>query len=271
MATKRRVRKNLPAANTVPLGDVVYVEQTAHYYANNGSVLVDLGELTDLQTAFLAAEQLRAQSAEGVAGADAVPASLNALDDEFNGSVLDPKWTWVNQNNAAAAVANGRLKLTSSDGDRIWSMLLQTAPSAPWTIAAKFRMQGVLEDWCSAGIHLRNSSTGAHVNIGLFFKSTDPGGGGIEFQEYSDLTTYAADVGIIRSGMRHTDVYMKVVNDGTNLTSFFSTDGIVYTQVATDTIANAIGAVNQVGLATWSVNGGGSKFDLIVDWFRRLA
>jgi hypothetical protein len=206
-----------------------------------------------------------------VDAADAPPATPNALDDEFTGSSLNAKWAWINQSNASASVANGSLRLSSATGDRVWSLLLQSAPAAPWTIAAKFRMQGALADFTSAGIAVRNSASGAHANVGLYFKSTDPGGGGIELQEYSDLTTYVADIAIARFGFIHPGIYMKLVNDGTNLTSFYSLDGITYTQVAQTAIATVLGAVNQVGLSVWSINGGGSSFDLIVDWFRRLA
>jgi hypothetical protein len=211
------------------------------------------------------------QLVNGVGAADTAPASPSAIDDEFTGGTLDAKWAWVNQSDASASVANGALRLSSATGDRVWSLLLQSAPAAPWTIAAKLRMQGVLADFTSAGIAVRNSASGAHANIGLYFKSTDPGGGGIELQEYSDLTTYAADIGIARFGFIHANVYFKLVNDGTNLTSFYSLDGITYTQVAQTAIATVLGAVNQVGLSVWSINGGGSSFDLIVDWFRRLS
>jgi hypothetical protein len=235
--------------------------------------LVDTdGTLAANSDAFIPSQKAVKTYVDRAAGAaDTPPATPNAIDDEFAGNSLNGKWAWVNQSDASASVANGALRLSSATGDRVWSLLLQSAPAAPWTIAAKFRMQGALADFTSAGIAVRNSASGAHANVGLYFKSTDPGGGGIELQEYSDLTTYVADIAIARFGFIHPGIYMKLVNDGTNLNSFYSLDGITYTQVAQTAIATVLGAVNQFGLSVWSINGGGSSFDLIVDWFRRLA
>jgi hypothetical protein len=66
------------------------------------------------------------------------PSSAHSKDDEFTGSSLDVKWSWVNQSTRLAIVGSGRLKLyctataaTSTGG------VIQNAPTGDFTATTK--------------------------------------------------------------------------------------------------------------------------------------
>ncbi|MEI6414408.1 MAG: hypothetical protein WCP34_09130 [Pseudomonadota bacterium] len=62
----------------------------------------------------------------GAVGVDSPVASPNALDDEFDGAILDAKWSWRNQESAFIAFGQGWATITSVAGSESKRIIEQT-------------------------------------------------------------------------------------------------------------------------------------------------
>lgn len=171
------------------------------------------------------------------------------MDDEFNGSSLDVKWTWVNQGGATATLSSkGALVLEApASASRNIRAIYQTMPSGDFTVTARIRLNVML------------AATGEHV--GLAVKNS----GGNQLlvwsfnfdsflrayvQRLSDVNTFSATLGSA-AGFSQADfrIYLRVKRVGSLLTFSYSWDGIDFWDYTTETETTFLpGVVNRVGL-----------------------
>lgn len=200
-----------------------------------------------------------------IADPDVMPTQPKTIDDEFSGSVVNSKWVWTNQQGTTTALANGRITFTSSTVLGVWSLFLQPL-SGVWTVETKIQLLGRYQ-YDSFGICVIDSSTGHRANFGLFAKEN---GGGVEVQEYTDISTYSGDVYADHSGQIPGWVYLKVQKDSTNLTYFYSYNGINWTQVYQEAMATFIANPDHVGFGLWSTHDSATAFNGVAEFFRQI-
>ncbi len=94
------------------------------------------------------------------------------LNDEFNGTSLDPKWTIAGpprSTPAALSVADGVLRLKIENGDMIGrpdtarNVLLQRAPAGSWVISTKINTSELTNEGEQAGLILWQSEQARHA------------------------------------------------------------------------------------------------------------
>jgi hypothetical protein len=198
---------------------------------------------------------------------DEEPASPNVMDDEFPGAVLDPKWSWLNQGPATAAVAGGRLTMTSA-----------TAGTFSQRILYQSFAGGACEFWCkmfvrsrrrdanviSAGIIALNSVNG--FGLGLH----DHYSGDTRHSIYSLRSSAPATLAGIQARNEYMPcLYMGVRSDGTDISLLWSRDGSDIITEYTEPIATHLAGFDRIGLfvnseGTWPVS-------CSFEWFRRYA
>jgi len=104
---------------------------------------------------------------------DVQPARPGTLDDEFNGASLNTaRWTWFNQETAAATVANGLLTLTApAAAGSSMNGITQPAPATPWTAVLKVNAMDLspMQPAPVSGLVL-GDSTGKFIVFGIFFR-----------------------------------------------------------------------------------------------------
>jgi hypothetical protein len=206
---------------------------------------------------------------------DAVPLAPDAMDDEFNGSALDGKWTWVNQGTASAAFSYGALVMTlpASAGPN-WRSIVQAAPSGQdFMVVAKIALphDRVEDHW--VGLTARNATNDKMFVIGIL-------GNGAAFNYYplvqywTDLTTF--DFNLFASQQPNAAhlgrwLYVRLrYDDGSAILNFdYSANGIVFTEVAQWSVFITLGTLDEVGLAFNADDPNPSSY--LVDWFRRTA
>lgn len=208
-----------------------------------------------------------------VATPDSPPSNPTAWDDEFTAATLDPKWTWTNQTDATAVLTAGALVMTSSSTANSFSILTESAPTGTWTIEAKISMQGIeqLQDYDSFNLVVMDSATGHRAGFGVFAKSSNLGGG-MEVQEYSNLTDYFNDAYAYYYGLPVGHYYFRIAKDSANLTYSFSYDGSAYSTVLVEPMSTFVANPNLIGFQTWSTYSGSpiNLFNGIVEWIRRV-
>jgi hypothetical protein len=168
-------------------------------------------------------------------GLDAQPPIPGGLDDEFNGVSLDTtRWSWFNQGGASASLGNSLVTMQAppsigQDARGIY----QTAPAPPWTAVAKLVAMDMASytNYAQVGILLVDGS-GKAVTCAMSVRSTSPTFG-------FDMSYWNSGSSWNNSPTGAVDVmptvvfplYLKVQDDGTNITCSFSRTGTAYFQV----------------------------------------
>ena len=168
------------------------------------------------------------------------------LNDEFNGTSLDPKWTIAGNpprsTPAALSVADGFLNLKIEAGDMIGqtntarNVLLQTAPAGSWVISTRINTSELTNEGEQAGLMLWQSErsgtpvTGqnnfakiVYINKGITrrFEYVSTRANGQDIQNSPEFTENPSEV------------YMRVSSNGTNrIIAEGSFDGETWTQIA---------------------------------------
>lgn len=209
-------------------------------------------------------------------GVDAPPATPKAENDEMTpqygapGDSNDGVWAWNNQNSATSTWTGGMLSLTSParGGTANRNCLDKALPgSTPWTfVTVMYLNPPPTSVDVFGGIELLESATGKSEMFGF-----DINGGtanqSILFTTWNNTFTAPTFVitGVTNSASNPT--YFKVQNNGTNLIFSSSADGVVYTQVRSETITTFFTtAPDKVGLCL-SNKTNAANYDF--DYFRR--
>jgi len=173
-------------------------------------------------------------------GLDAQPATPGSLDDEFNGTSLNgSRWIWFNQGGATASVGNSLLTLQDPpySGNDL-RVIYQNVPAPPWTVVTKIVAMDMVSyaNWAQAGLILVDPSSGRAITCDVSVRTTAPTFG-FEFSNWSSGTSwssFASSNGIVGTTPSMTfPLWLKVQDDGTNITCSFSRSGVLYFPVGT--------------------------------------
>lgn len=209
-------------------------------------------------------------SGGGNLSADTHPIFGDALDDEFEGTSLDGKWTQGNWSSTSLAFADGAIKITPPNDGGLHA-IYQNISGSTWKVRAKLHMfDGATGAGDNMGIFVRNSSSGANYTFGPFGPS-----GNLLLLSASSFTTLVASVqNSFPSFWTTSDLidyrYYEIENNGTNLIWRTSKTGVngSFVQFNSTSLATFITTADQVGLA---IDTNHSGTGLICDWFRRMA
>jgi hypothetical protein len=171
----------------------------------------------------------------------------------------------VNQGGATASVSNSLLGLLipSNSGVTV-RYIYQPAPSTPWRVAAKINIAACDINYFHTGLVIADSS-GKLITL-------DVGGGtsapfSLEVAHWTNYTTYGAQVG--KGFLAGSVCYLSLEDDGTNITYWFSPDGVNWIQIAQESrTAFLASGPTRVGLMGDMESTYGPVL-LSCDWFRR--
>lgn len=202
--------------------------------------------------------------------------------DEFEGSSLDTAgtrysgataWTWVNQNSATAALAQGAVEFSASpNGSTDVNFFVQVLPSGNCSYVCKYI--ALCENSGNfSGLLLYESGTGKLLEFGIFNN-----GGVLDLITANgtisglSIVTSANITPVFLLGAAHESLplYLEVVIAGSNLTFSFSLSGLPGTFIGFATYALTsyfTTAPDRIGLGGES-QGSGLGVGLF-DWFRR--
>ena len=208
---------------------------------------------------------------------DLPPAVPNAMDDEFTGSVLNPKWkVWNQQSGDLYSVGGHHVSFSSVPGrqSRFFG-ILQPVPAGTWRFRTKTALDCATWYFMSWGTMVRRITGG---DKSLF-------SGAMFHSGYGQPTMYAVrcagnppayngqewDLYDIRTHK----FYIEIEYDGTNLIYRFSVTGAAFSLYFSEVAANSLGGAPEyigIGIHPWANEGGalwGSTASF--DWFRRVA
>lgn len=209
-----------------------------------------------------------ASAGGGITTPDTPPGSAGSLDDEFNSGSFDTgRWTWGNQGSATATVANGYLKLydPAHAGDAK-KYIYQATPGTPWEVTAKVCTVGKMANYIVGGVVI-SDATGKLIVFNSGYDAT-PDTYMLAVTRYNSVSSfngYAQDwpqpAGV--------PIYMRIKDDGTNLTYSYSRDGAHFFQFLQQSRTTFLASgPTRVGLVV-DANSCGSDAMLTCDWFRR--
>ena len=165
-------------------------------------------------------------------GLDAQPATPGTMDDEFNGSSLDgTRWIWFNQGGATAAVGNSLLTLQApANPGNDTRGIYQNVPNAPWTVVTKLVAMDMASyaNFAQVGFFLIDSS-GRAVTCDLSVRNTMPTFA-FDISYWNNGTSWATTPTGERYAMPLATfpIWLKVQDDGANITFSFSRTGTLY-------------------------------------------
>jgi hypothetical protein len=204
---------------------------------------------------------------------DVQPARPGTLNDEFNGTSLNMgRWSWIIPDPTTATVANGLLTLTapSATGTSI-NGITQPVPGTPWTAVLKVNAMDlspmqptplsalVLSDSTNKlivfGVFFANPSAALGLTVG-YWPSVADANGGNPFGTTMLPSTFPW--------------WLKVQDDGTNLTFSYSGTGSVYTQIGSvSRTVFLLSGPTKVGIAVGS-DGADTPVNGAFDYFRQI-
>lgn len=208
-----------------------------------------------------------------VSGPDTPPQNPAVQNDEFSGVALDAKWSPLNIENAATAVAEGFLKFGLTDPDsNEFHGLLQNAPAGNFSFGCKVWMPLRADQYFYAGLLLSNSTTGLSQSFGAITI-----GNSHQFSHCRINGAFAYDgnsFGEASAPGANGSYYLKAEKSGNDLKFFIGRNGFHYQQVASINHELYVGAGgnDRIGVVVWR-NGSSTALDLAgsFEWFRRLS
>ena len=201
---------------------------------------------------------------------DSPPPSPHAMDDEFNGTVLDPKWSPFNTTGTSIDLTSfpSHVIFTAPafNGDKL-RMIQQSIPAGAFTMTAKVAIARRGINYSAVGLFIRDSATNRVVTMYWDFNATvfTMGGTGVNLEYFTSHTVYNSRLGGTEFAGNH--VYLRWVDDGVNFNWYLSADGRGWCHVISAGRTAWLANPNKVGLS-WAVNNPNFDIQASVDWFR---
>lgn len=176
---------------------------------------------------------------------------------------VDSQFSWLNQGTAYVSASNNQIGLTAlaASGDNI-KMRTISAPAAPYFVTACIKQAGVGTG--SSGLGFSDGTK--FINIFQFVNTTSPE---IGVGKYTNSTTFSAFY-VNPLVVWASPVWLRVQDDGTNLSFYYSADALNYILVTQQTRTNFFSAAptlvgyftdsnsstinSTVSLLSWKVN-----------------
>ena len=210
---------------------------------------------------------------------DTPPVSPDAMDDEFNGTSLDGKWTQQNSP-SVITVANGKLSWVQSlTGSFNLRSILQPISGTSWTVISKFTKCLIYGgSWARIAMSVYNSANNHYLSSGLCnYVSSNP--------QQCTLTSYASPsiitgdllnfliptlatiLGITTT--TYGGIYLRIRLLSGTLYFEYSWDGVTWVEMYNRSVSSDLGAITHVGL---SIDGSNSTAQTMeVDFFRKTS
>ena len=195
---------------------------------------------------------------------DLPPTALHAMDDEFNDTVLDGKWSWINQG-TSTWTENGRCGVMDLlIGGEHTRLLVQEAPAGDFTASAKIAICGPKINYYNFGICLYNNANGRRI---VFGKSCRSGFSGIQAIKFTANTSFSSDA-YLNGGWDSSFIYVRARKTGASYSLEMSADGDFWWQIFTETISNFLSAISHVGIGYFRNSTSGVTYKGRCEWFR---
>ena len=195
---------------------------------------------------------------------DMPPATPHAMDDEFSDTILDGKWSWINQG-TSVWTENGRYGAIDilSGGDHI-RLLVQQVPAGDFTATAKLTVLGPKVNYFNFGLCLYNSANGKRI---VFGKCCRNGYSGIQAVKFNSNTSFSSDA-YLNGGWDSIFIYVRVRKFGSSYYLDMSADGDFWWPVFTETISTFLSAISHIGVGYHRNNTSGVTYQGRCEWFR---
>lgn len=206
---------------------------------------------------------------------DIPPSYPSLMDDEFDGTALDSKWTILSKlSNETVTVENGSLILEVPTGSTKHRRLavVQSTPSGTWKVRAKCASEGL--SWNYFGIFLlaRRTTGGIDKNVYCGLMAHSSFGFWTGYAGTMNTETLVSEVDLCNYA--GSEFYLELEYDGTNLIWRISTTGVRFRHMWTQALTTFLGgAPDQVGIMIHPYDNTGSGWSGLgtFDWFRRIS
>jgi hypothetical protein len=205
-----------------------------------------------------------------------VPASPDAMDDEFTAGSLDGKWTEVVSSGATFTKAfntpgTGWLQVTTANSSKSWT-ISQAIPAGDWEMQARVGITIAASSYHGVGLCLMEAQTTAGK---LYWAKIDGNNGAASLRAgaeyYTNIDTFSAGRGAAYTGANQTATLtvLRLVKASTNYAFYASRDGVAWRLLYSGTVAEFTPGF--VGVMVNSVSESTTSWAWHVDWFRRIA
>lgn len=163
----------------------------------------------------------------------------------------DSTWSWLNQGSAAmSSVGPTRMMTVPASATDSLRCRIRSVPSTPYTITALFLNDFYPSNYYHAGLVLYASGTGRLQTWGYGYNNNNSHG----VVAWTNTTTFSANTnGPFQIFTPYT--FLRIVDDGTNLTFSSSSHGFDFSNVFTTTTRAAfIGTITDIGIVGDSGN-----------------
>jgi hypothetical protein len=199
--------------------------------------------------------------------------TINGIPNQLAGGASVPAFTWDNQDGSTVTNLLGTERLAAANDAAVIHARYVLAPVTPYTLTALVR-----PDWTNAegdarfGLLFRQSSTGKIINFQLMRNSSGTAIAAIDW--WNTSTSFNSDWYISTSSVWNpltiyaSYVWQRLTDDGTNLSFFYSLDGIYYTQLATSLARGSFmtGGPDEIGYFAGSNSAGNQPAVTVLSW-----
>ena len=178
-------------------------------------------------------------------------------------SITDPSsisFSWRNQGSASVQSRTQSVYLLApaASGDNIKGREI-SAPSTPWSITVGLIPHTHNQNFNSCGLYVSDGTKLIASPVGT--------GGAFGVNKYTNVTTFSgASYAAPGTGFAITPIFVKVVDDGTNLKWYWSPNGIDFHLVTSNARLDYLASVSFVGFYANSNNSSWAAACLLVSW-----
>lgn len=194
---------------------------------------------------------------------DEPPAIPHAMDDEFDDTSVNPKWSWINQGAATWTEQDGHGQITLLSGSDHTRLLVQPVPSGDFSVIAKVELVTPLNDYFNFGPVLYNSANNKHVIGGLCGRAYY---NGAHVLKMSTTTGFYSNA-LVRAFPGDV-AYMRIRLVGTTYYVDRSLDGVTWINLFSETISTFLVALSHIGIGYFRNNTIGGTYYGKCHWFR---
>lgn len=185
--------------------------------------------------------------------------------DEFDGSVLSSKWSWLNQSGATTSVSGGVLTMghTTAAGGQTAVLVQNNTAVGDWTYTMKFTIPATTggNNYYLGLALYNNSTTRSILNMTGTLSSSGAG-----FVQRRLGTAFSANQATWAQNGGFTG-YARTKKVGTSYYFETSLDNITYTPRYNELASAYLGTADKVGISISSPNV--AQTAAVIDWFKK--
>lgn len=179
---------------------------------------------------------------------------------------LTPTFAWRNQGGATVVsnTSQQSIYLTApvGAGDNIRGREI-AAPAAPMSITIAIIPQIHNQNFNSAGLYVTD---GTKIELTGILATENAVGASLIVEKYTNATTFGSTVFSAGQGSFISPIFLKVVDDGVNLTWSWSPDGVGFIQLYQEARTSYLASIADVGFFANSNNATYPAASLLISW-----